>query len=69
VLQRVEDEMDASADFASLERIRKELERVDEEIRATHVPAAFGANLYALRAHQRLLVDRLDKLEKTGPDS
>jgi TRAP-type uncharacterized transport system substrate-binding protein len=67
VLQRIEVEMDGSTDAASLDRIRKELERVDEEIRSTHVPARFGANLFALRAHHRLLVDSLDELEKSGP--
>jgi TRAP-type uncharacterized transport system substrate-binding protein len=66
VLQRVEGEIDASADDASRERIHKELERVDEEIRGTHVPSRFGANLFALRAHQRLLVERLENLEKSS---
>jgi TRAP-type uncharacterized transport system substrate-binding protein len=68
VLQGVEAEMDATGDTANLERIGKELDRVDEEIRQTRVPARFGANLYALRAHQRLLVERVEALKKGGPD-
>ena len=69
VLQRVEQEMDASTDAADLERIRRELDRVDDEIRGTHVPARFGANLFALRAHQRLLVERMNMLEERGAGS
>ncbi len=64
MLQRVEEEMDASAHNAGLDRIRNELERVDVEIRGTQVPARFGTNLFALRAHHRLLLERLDKLGK-----
>ena len=35
----------------------------------THVPTRFGANLFALRSHRELLVERLRKLKKnlTGP--
>ncbi len=69
VLQRVEEEMDANTDAAGLERIRNELERVDDEIRGTQVPARFGANLFALRAHHRLLLERLDKLGKNNRGS
>ena len=47
-------------------KIHTELERVGEEIRSTDVPARYGANLFALRAHHRLLVDRLESLEKRG---
>jgi TRAP transporter TAXI family solute receptor len=64
VLRRVEQQMDASGDSASLEQVRKELERVGDEIRSTHVPAKYGANLFALRAHHRLLVDSLERLDK-----
>lgn len=66
VLQSVEAEMDASADAANLEKIGKKLESVDDEIRSTHVPARFGANLFALRAHHRLLVERMETLRKRG---
>jgi hypothetical protein len=59
VLRRLEVAMDASTDPAGRERIGKELERVGAEIRATRVPARYGANLFALRAHHRQLVDRL----------
>jgi hypothetical protein len=65
VLRNVEEEMDAKGDAASLEQIHQQLERVGDEIRKTHVPARYGANLFALRAHHRLLLDRLENLEKT----
>ena len=68
VFQRLEQQMDASGDAASLEQVGKELERVGEEIRRTHVPARYGANLFALRAHHRLLLDRLVSLEKQASD-
>ena len=61
VLRRLEVAMDANTDPAGRERVRKELERVGEEIRATRVPARYGANLFALRAHHLQLVDRLRK--------
>jgi hypothetical protein len=69
VLRRVEEQMDASADAAGLERIRKDLERLGDEIRGTSVPARYGANLYALRVHHQLLVDRLTSLERRGDGS
>jgi hypothetical protein len=68
VLRRVEQRMDASGDTARLERIRKELERGGDEIRATHVPARYGADLFALRLHHRLLCDRFESLEARGHD-
>jgi len=58
VLRRVEVAMDASADPADRERIRKELERVGEEIRATRVPARYAADLFHLRQHHRMLLER-----------
>jgi hypothetical protein len=67
VLRRIEQQMDASDDAASLEQVREKLERVGDEIRGTNVPARYGANLFALRAHHRLLVDRLASLEKGAP--
>jgi len=66
VLRRVEEGMDASNDAASLEQVHDELERVGDEIRHTRVPASYGANLFALRAHHRLLLDRLESLERRG---
>jgi hypothetical protein len=69
VLRRVEAQMDASGDAASLEQVHTELERVGEEIRSTHVPARYGANLFALRAHHQLLLNRLESLEKRGRGS
>jgi TRAP-type uncharacterized transport system substrate-binding protein len=59
VLRSLENTMDASADPAGRERIRKELERVGEEIRATRVPSRYTADLFHLRQHHRLLLDRL----------
>jgi TRAP-type uncharacterized transport system substrate-binding protein len=66
VLRRLEKRIDASGDAARLERIHEELERVGDEIRATHVPARYGASLFALRAHHRLLLDRLERIEKSA---
>ncbi len=37
-----------------------------DEIRTTLVPSRYGANLFALRAHHRLLLDRLTEIEETG---
>ena len=66
VLRRLEGQMDASDEAATLQRIHEELERVGDEIRATHVPARYGASLFALRAHHRLLLDRLKSLEQSA---
>jgi TRAP transporter TAXI family solute receptor len=63
VLEGIEQKMDASGDPATLRKIHQEIERVGDEIRATHVPPRYGANLFALRMHLRLLVDRLKSLE------
>jgi TRAP-type uncharacterized transport system substrate-binding protein len=64
VLRSVEERMDASSDEATLQQIRDELEHVGEEIRGTHVPARYGANLFFLRSHHRQLLDRLDALQQ-----
>jgi len=69
VLRRIEEQMDASSDAASLEQVREKLERVGEQIRSTRVPPRYGANLFALRAHHKLLVDRLRSLEESARDS
>jgi TRAP-type uncharacterized transport system substrate-binding protein len=69
VLRGLEGQMDASGDAASLEQTRKELERVGDEIRSTRVPARHAASLFALRAHHRLLSDRLRGLEDKARDS
>jgi hypothetical protein len=69
VLRRLEEQMDASGDAAVLEQIREKLERLGDEIRATHVPASYGARLFALRAHNQLLLGRLEALEKNGNGS
>jgi TRAP-type uncharacterized transport system substrate-binding protein len=61
VLRRLEMEMDASAaDPVGRERIAAQLERVGEEIRATRVPARYAADLFHLRNHHRLLVERME---------
>ncbi len=64
VLRKVERQMDASDGSEGLAQIHKELDRVGEEIRSTKVPARYGASLFALRTHHRLLLDRLEGLEK-----
>jgi TRAP transporter TAXI family solute receptor len=69
VLRTLEAQMDASGDAEGLAQIRAELDRVGEEIRNTHVPASYGASLFALRAHHRLLVDRLEALQQAGRES
>ena len=65
VLQKIETKMDSNVDAASLPQIRKEIERIDDQIRHTHVPASYGASLFELRVHHRLLVDRLESLERS----
>ena len=64
VLQKIEGKMDSNGDAASLLKIRKEIERIGGQIRHTHVPASYGASLFELRVHHRLLVDRLERLEQ-----
>jgi TRAP-type uncharacterized transport system substrate-binding protein len=66
VLERIEEKTDATGDAASLRKIHEELERVGDQIRNTHVPASYRANLFALRVHHQLLVDRLDRLNKSS---
>ena len=69
VLRKVEQQMDESGDAEGLKRARGELERVGDEIRHTRVPNRYGANLFALRFHHQLLVDRLEALEKSAQAS
>lgn len=66
VLQKIERRMDASHDVANLQQLRTELERIGKRIRATHVPARYGENLFALQVHLQLLVNRLESLEKNA---
>jgi TRAP transporter TAXI family solute receptor len=66
VLRILEERINASGDVASLQRIHEELERVGAQIRNTRVPPRFGAALYALRAHHRILLDRLESLEESS---
>ncbi len=66
ILERIEGKMDLSGDAATLRQLDQELERVGEEIRTTHVPSRYKANLFALRTHHRLLVDRLEGLESNA---
>jgi len=58
VLRALEAELDQTEDPADLAQVEKDLERVDEEIRGTSVPSRFAADLYQLRQHRRLLLDR-----------
>jgi TRAP-type uncharacterized transport system substrate-binding protein len=62
-LKKIERRMDARTDTTDLRQIRKELEHLDAEIRSMHVPSGYSAELYTLRVHQRLLVDRLASME------
>lgn len=64
VLQKIEGKMDSNGDAASLLEIRKDIERIGDQIRRTHVPASYGASLFELRVHHRLLVDRLERFEQ-----
>lgn len=63
VLQRLEERIDACANAEEIRGIERDLEQVDDEIRAVHVPSRFGANLFALRTHQKLLVERVESLK------
>jgi TRAP transporter TAXI family solute receptor len=69
VLEKLEKKMDTSEDAASLQQARKELDRIDARIRRTHVPASYGASLFELRLHHRLLADRLESLERSSSRS
>jgi TRAP-type uncharacterized transport system substrate-binding protein len=62
VLERIEEKIDAGDKDANLHQIHNELERIGDRIRGTHVPAKYAANLYTLRVHHQLLVDRLKSL-------
>ncbi|MDJ0850813.1 MAG: TAXI family TRAP transporter solute-binding subunit [Myxococcota bacterium] len=64
VLRNVERRVDAGESAESLAQTRKELERIGDDIRRTKVPTRYGARLFALRAHHRILVDRVEALEK-----
>jgi len=66
VLERIDKKMDTRGDAVSSQQIHKELERIGNQIRDTHVPPAYAANLYALRMHHQLLVDRLENLKKSS---
>lgn len=65
VLEKIDRTMDTSSDAASLQQLRKEIARVGDRIRRTHVPPSYGASLFELRVHHRLLVDRLESLERS----
>jgi hypothetical protein len=58
VLRALETELDQTSGPEDLDQVERDLERVDEEIRATNVPSRFAADLYQLRQHHRLLVLR-----------
>jgi hypothetical protein len=62
VLRALEAELDQVGDPAEIDQVEADLERVDEEIRATNVPSRFAADLYQLRQHRRLLVERCRNL-------
>ena len=64
VLQKIERRMDSTRDAAGWQQLHDELEHLGERIRHTHVPASYGADLFGLQVHHRLLVDRLDSVRK-----
>ena len=64
VLRRIEAQIDTTHDARNLAQLHEQLERVGDEIRTTLVPSRYGANLFALRAHHRLLLDRLKGIEE-----
>jgi len=65
-LEQLEKKMDTSGDATSLQQARKELDHIDDRIRRMNVPASYGASLFELRVHHRLLADRLESLEKSS---
>lgn len=69
VLEKLEKNLDTSEDAVSLQQARKELDRIADRIRHTQVPASYGASLFELRVHHRLLADRLESLEKSTSGS
>lgn len=69
VLRALETELDQTKDPAELARVEGHLEQVDEEIRGTSVPSRFAADLYQLRQHRRLLLDRCRSLRAAAAES
>ena len=69
VLQGVADDMDPSVNAADLKKIEKKLRWVEDKIRRTHVPARFGANLFGLHVHHKLLVERFEELKRSRTGS
>ena len=64
VLRALEAEFEATDDAESRALVRAELERVGDEIRHTHVPVRYAADLFHLRRNHRMLVERLERLER-----
>ncbi|MCZ6785874.1 MAG: ABC transporter substrate-binding protein [Planctomycetota bacterium] len=59
VLRALEDRIDHAQTEEERNRIRERLKVVEREIWNTHVPARYGADLFQLRRHHQLTVDRL----------
>ena len=66
VLRALETELDQTSDPGDLDQVERDLERVDEEIRHTSVPSRFAADLYQLRQHRRLLVERCRAMRRSA---
>jgi len=58
-LEVMEAEAQQGLDAAGLERVREELERIDDEVRKVHVPLSFAAQAYDLRLHIQLVREGL----------
>ena len=61
VLRSIEARIDGNSDPAVREELRAELARIGDEIRQTQVPNRFAADLFHLRQHHRLLLERLER--------
>ena len=64
VLRAIENEMDGIQGAKGYSQLREEIGLVRAEVRETQVPVRFAADLYQVRHHIRILVERLDQLER-----
>jgi len=64
VLRALEAELEATDDAEVRAQVQTELERIGDEIRHTQVPVRYAADLFHLRHHHRLLVERVERLER-----
>ncbi|MHC5050389.1 MAG: hypothetical protein ACYTGK_07225, partial [Planctomycetota bacterium] len=64
VLRALEAELEATDDPERRAQVQAELERIGDDIRRTQVPVRYAADLFHLRRHHRMLVERLERLER-----